>query len=161
MENELKKVTIKSGVDINSKEFKEYYERVKNLTFKNTFLNIAVKENSKVLISPIAFNGKDYKEINIDDMSFVWLEDKIIGHTLYNIKKIKFSIPITRNSKNYLDERLFDIDGRFCFSKMEQFMIEDIELDDLLYSYLKDRINGKMEKAGIVEYEKDFTKQKN
>lgn len=161
MKNELKEVSIKSGVDINSKEFKEYYEHVKNLTFKNKFLNIAVKENSKVLTSPIVFNGKDYKEINIDDMSFVWFEDRIIGHTLYNIKKIKFSIPITRNSKNYLDERLFDIDGRFCFSKIEQFLVEDIELDDLLYSYLKDRINGKTEKTGIVEYEKDFTKQKN
>ena len=53
-------VNIKSGVDINSDEFKTYYDYLKSINSKTVFLDMAVKENSQVLSSPIVFNEKDY-----------------------------------------------------------------------------------------------------
>lgn len=154
-------VKIKSGVDIECEAFKAYYEIVKKNIHRNIFLEMAVKQHSQVLSNPIIFCEKDYQEINIDDISFVWINNTIIGHTMYNVKKKRFSIPISQNSENYLDKSLLDINGGITFSKVEQNLLENIDINDLLYQYIISRINGKIEKTGNIEYEKGFTKQKN
>lgn len=154
-------VKIKTGVDIESAEFKEYYKSINTLTHNNIFLNMAVKENSKVLSNPLLFYEKDYQEINIDDISFIWVDNSIVGHTMYNVKKKRFSIPLSQKTGDYLDKRLFDINGTITFSKIEQCLLENIDVKDLYYKYIKDRINGQTEKIGTIEYEKNFTKQKN
>lgn len=159
MENKI--IKIKSGVDIESKEFQDYYKLVNECERKNIFLDMAVEQRSQVLINPVVFNENDYQEINIDDISFIWIDNRIIGHTMYNVKKERFSMPLSQNAGNHLDKRLLDINGSLSFSKIEQCLLENIDIKDLLYQYIKGRINGQMEKVGIIEYEKSFKKQKN
>ncbi len=151
-------VDIKSGIDINSNEFKTYYAYLKSINYKATFLDMAVNSNSKVLSSPVAFDEKNYEQINLDDMSFVWMDNKVIGHTMINIKKNRFVVPLSSGSKNHVDKSLLEKQGGVSFSKIEQVLIEDINIDDLLYLYMIDRTHGKMEKTGTVEYEKDLKK---
>lgn len=153
-----KVINIKSGVDISSNEFKNYYAHLKDIDSKTIFLDMAVSGNSKVLSSPVAFEEKDYRQINVDDMVFIWLDNKIIGHVMINIKKDRFVVPLSAGIGNHLDKSLLEKEGGMSFIKMEQVLTENIDINDLLYLYIKDRIHGKMEKTGIVEYEKTFKK---
>ena len=151
-------VNIKSGVDINSDEFKTYYDYLKSINSKTVFLDMAVKDNSQVLSSPIVFNEKDYCQVNVDDISFIWMDDRIICHTMINVKKLRFVVPLSAGSVNHIDENLLKKQGSMSFSKIEQVLIEDIDVSQLLYLYITDRINGKLEKTGIIAYEKILTK---
>lgn len=151
-------VNIKSGVDINSDEFKTYYDYLKSINSKTVFLDMAVKENSQVLSSPIVFNEKDYCQVNVDDISFIWMDDRIIGHTMINVKKLRFVVPLSAGSVNHIDENLLEKQGSMSFSKIEQVLIEDIDVSQLLYLYITDRIHGKLEKTGTIAYEKILTK---
>lgn len=153
-----KVINIKSGIDISSLEFKNYYEHLKASDFKTIFLDMAVNDNSKVLSSPMAFNEKDYRQINVDDMAFIWMDNKIIGHVMINIKKDRFVVPLSAGTGNHLDKSLLEKDGGMTFIKVEQVLTENLDINDLLYLYMMDRIHGKMEKTGIVEYEKILTK---
>lgn len=151
-------IIIKSGINIDSNEFKNYYDYIKSKNSKASFLDTAVEDDSKILSSPVTFEEKDYCEINVDDISFIWMDNKIIGHTMINIKKNKFVVPLSSGTKNHVDKNLLEKQGPISFNKVEQVLIEDIDVDSVLYSYMMDRIHGKMEKTGIVEYEKAFTK---
>ncbi len=151
-------INIKSGVDINSDEFKNYYAYLKDTGYKTIFLDMAVSDDSKVLSSPVEFNEKDYREINVDDIAFIWLDNKIVGHVMTNIKKNRFVVPLSSGIGNHLDKSLLEKDGGMSFIKMEQVLIESIDINNLLYLYMMDRTHGKMEKAGIIKYEKTLTK---
>lgn len=153
-----KVINIKSGVDIDSIEFKNYYAHIKDIGSKTIFLDMAVSDNSKVLSSPVAFDEKDYRQINVDDMAFIWEDNKIIGHVMINIKKDRFVVPLSAGTTNHLDKSLLEKDGGMTFIKLEQILTENIDINNLLYLYMMDRVHGKMEKTGTVEYEKTFTK---
>lgn len=153
-----KVINIKSGVDIGSESFKRYYVHLKDNDFKTIFLDMAVNDNSKILSSPVMFDEKDYRQINVDDMAFIWMDNKIIGHVMINIKKDRFVVPLSAGSGNHLDKSLLEKDGGMTFIKVEQVLTENFDIGDLLYLYMTDRIHGKMEKTGIVEYEKILTK---
>lgn len=153
-----KVIEIKSGIDINSNEFKTYYGYLKSINSKSIFLDMAVNSNSKVLSSPIVFDEKDYKEVNVDDMAFIWMDGEIIGHLMINIKKDKFVVPLSAGHGNNLDQSLLEKDGNMSYTKFEQILTENVDINDLIYTYMIDRAHGKIAKSGIVKYEKILTK---
>lgn len=153
-------VKIKSGVDINSPQFKKYYMMLKQKNKNSNFLDFALEQNSKVLSDPICFEESEYIDFNVDDLSFIWYENEIIGHTLTNIKKTRFSIPTSSGTKNHLDEKIKEKDGIKSYSKIEQVVLDDFCSGIVMDSYLYNRIHGKMEGIGSLKYEKTIKKQK-
>lgn len=153
-------IKIKSGIDINSQAFKDYCNLLKEKNARISFLELAINGNSKVLVNPINFEEKEYKEFTVDDISFAWSDDKIIGHTLTNIKKRRFAIPTSSGSRFHLDDYIKNQDGTISFSKIEQFVLNNLNIDEAMNIYLHNRIHGKLESIGSVEYEETNKKQK-
>lgn len=151
-------IKIKSGIDINSDQFKNYYNYLKENKIKSLFLDMAIEINSEVLSNPFCFEEKDYSEFKVDDISFVWLDDKIIGHTLTTIKKDRFSIPTSSGRFNHLDKDIFNIDGKLSYSKLEQNLLYGVDIEESMNRYLNSRVHGKMEEIGAIEYEKTIQK---
>lgn len=151
-------IKIKSGIDINGDQFKNYYNYLKENKIKSLFLDMAIEINSEVLSNPICFEEKDYSEFKVDDISFVWLDDKIIGHNLTTIKKDRFSIPTSSGNFNHLDKDIFNVDGKLSYSKLEQNLLYDVDIEESMNRYLHSRIHGKMEEIGAIEYEKTIQK---
>lgn len=151
-------IKIKSGVDINCEPFKNYYKLLKENGYRTMFLDMAVEINSEVLSNSICFEEKDYREFKVDDISFVWVDDKIIGHTLTTIKKDRFAIPTSSGDFNHLNQDIFDVDGKLSYSKLEQDLLYDVDIDESMNKYLHSRIHGKTEELGTIEYEKNIKK---
>lgn len=151
-------IKIKSGVDINSDQFKNYYNNIKGNKLKSLFLDIAVEGDLDVLSNPICFEEKDYSEFKVDDISFIWVDDKIIGHTLTTIKKDRFSIPTSSGRFNHLDKDIFNIDGKLSYSKLEQNLLYGVDIEESMNRYLHSRVHGKMEEIGVINYEKTIQK---
>ncbi len=147
-------ITIKSGIDINSNEFKDYLEILKSEGIKCYFLDLALSNNSPVLTNPFVFEEKEYKDYRIDDISFIIDKGDIIGHMVYTLEKVRPTIPLSLGSRNHLDlERVKQISGRISFNKIEYFCKYNINIKDIIVNYLSARIHGNLEYTGIIAIE--------
>lgn len=153
-------VTIKSGIDPEQPEFKEYYQNLKKLGVQTYFLDGAVDKKSDLLTHPIAFNGDEYSGYDVDDVSFIWYEQRIIGHQVLNMTKTKNSISLGHNLGNHLEQNYLNNPGyRKRVSRLEYYCeFENIRLQVL--QYCEDRTNGKLESEFVISYEKQITIQK-
>lgn len=155
-----KTIIIKSGIDPEQPEFQEYYQNLKKLEVKTYFLDCAVSKKSELLSHPIAFNGDEYSGYDIDDISFFWYEQRIIGHQVLNMTKTRNAISLGHNIGNHLDPEYLNNSGyrRRC-SRLEYYCeFENIRLQVL--QYCADRTSGKLESEFVIPYEKQITIQK-
>lgn len=147
-------ITIKSGIDIDSAEFKAYYEGLKKCEIKSPLLDFAISDNSEVLNNPMVFEEKDYDDYKVDDISFIINDEGIIGHMIYSLQKIRPTIPLSIGEGNHMDlERVSQIPGRICFNKLEYFCKYNININNLIVEYLSARIRGKLDYKGNVSIE--------
>ena len=147
-------ITIKSGIDINSEEFINYHNKIKELKVNCPILDYAVSCDSEVLKNPLIFDENDYQEYKIDDVSFIRSDGNIIGHMVYTMEKLKPTIPLGLNRGNHLDvERIKKITSTYRFSKSEYFCESKININDLITQYLSNRIHQKLEYKGSIEFE--------
>lgn len=150
----INRIIIKSGIDINSVEFKKYYMELKERKVWCYYLDLAVSNNSPLLINPIAFEEKEYGDYKIDDISFVISGDEIIGHQVYLLEKIKPVIPLGIETGNHLDmDRVKNLPARLVFGQKESFCKYNIDINNQLIEYLSNRVHGKLEYKGIVNIE--------
>lgn len=147
-------ITIKSGIDINSEEFKSYYDSLKDTEKTFYFLDLAVSNDSPVLSDPLVFDEKEYKEYKIDDIAFILSDGNIIGHMIYTLEKKRPTIPLGLGNNNHLDlERVSELSGRISYSRIEYFCKYNIDINNLIVKYLSNRIRGSLEYKGFVPIE--------
>ena len=153
-------ITIKSGIDLEQPEFKEYYQKIKQLGVQTCFLDLAINQSSEVLSNPIVLNGDDFDEFDIDDISFLWLDGKIIGHQFLSISKFRSSIQLGHNKGNHLDPKYMQNPGhRRKISRIEYYCeLEGVQIP--ISEYCKDRTSGKLESEVVIPYEKQITIQR-
>lgn len=147
-------ITIKSGIDINSDEFKNYLELLKKEKINSCFLDLALSNNTEVLTKPFVFDEKEYKEYKIDDISFIIYDDNIIGHMVYTLQKERPVIPLSLGTRYHLDlERAKQIPGRLSFNKLDYFCKYNININDNIINYLSTRIHSNLEYKGNISIE--------
>lgn len=136
-------VEVKSGINPEEERFRRYYQNLKSEGIATYYLDKALELKSKVLINPLIFNSQSFEEYSVDDISFFWSEDRIIGHQVITMTKTKdnsFNKPIYRKK----------------VSKLEYYC----ELESLPFNmlqYYEARTNGKLESEIIIPYEKQIT----
>lgn len=147
-------ITIKSGIDINSEEFKKYYEILKQKKINCYYLDLAVSNNSPVLNNPLVFEESEYTEYKVDDISFIISGGEIIGHQVYSLEKSKSVISLGMNIGNHLDmDRVKNMSGRISFGLKEIYCKYNIDINELVINYLSDRIHNKLEYIGTISNE--------
>lgn len=147
-------ITIKSGININSEEFINYHTYLKENNIRCFFLDSAVNNNSPVLTDPLLFEEKEYRDYEIDDISFIISDNEIIGHMVYLLKKERPTIDLSMGSKNHLDlEKVKKLSGRVSFNRSEYFCKYNININDLIINYLSTRIHGNLEYKGNITIE--------
>lgn len=147
-------ITIKSGIDIDSNEFKNYLELLKKEGIKSYFLDLALSNNSEILTNPFVFDEKEYQEYKIDDISFIISDDNIIGHMVYTLEKVRPVIPLSLGTRYHLDlERVKQIPGRISFNKLEYFCKYNININDIIIKYLSARVRSNLEYKGNISIE--------
>lgn len=153
-------IVIKSGINLEQPEFKEYYEKLKQIGFRTDFLDLSIKTKPELLTNPIVFDDSKYEEYKIDDVSFLWLNGKIIGHQFLRMTKIRSKIQLGHNIGNYLDKEYLKSPGyRKKVLRVEYYCeLENVELP--IYKYFQDRTNGKLESEVVIPYEKQITIKK-
>lgn len=153
-------IKIKAGVDINSQTFKTYCQKLKENKINSSYLDDATKDASIALTNPIVFKDEDYSEYSIDDISFVWVGDEIIGHQVITMRKKKSTVFLGHNSGNKLDPNyLKNPSYRRRITRLEYY--SEAELDySVFQKYYEERKNGKLESEIDLEYEKSFTIKK-
>ena len=132
-------IVIKSGINLEQPEFKEYYEKLKQIGFRTDFLDLSIKTKPELLTNPIVFDDSKYEEYKIDDVSFLWLNGKIIGHQFLRMTKIRSKIQLGHNIGNYLDKEYLKSPGyRKKVLRIEYYCeLENVELP--IYKYFQDR----------------------
>lgn len=149
-------IKIKSGVDYSIPQFQEYYQKLKEQKVDTYYLDYALKTNSIVLTDPLIFNDEDYTQYSIDDISFTWENDTIIGHQVINFSKEKATIFLGHNSGNHLDHSYINNLGhRRRFSCLEYYCVDNIDRH-ILIKYMDSRISGQLESEIHIAYEKTF-----
>lgn len=153
-------IKIKAGVDINSPTLKTYCQKLKENKIHSSYLDDAVKDASIALTNPIVFKDEDYNEYSVDDISFVWVEDEIIGHQVITMEKKKSTVFLGHNSGNKLDPNYLNNPSyRRRTTRLEYY--SEVELDySIFQKYYEERKNGKLESEIDLEYEKSFTVKK-
>lgn len=147
-------ITIKSGIDINSEEFIEYYNKLKELRVHCPLLNYAVSCDSEVLKNPLVFDESEYDEYKIDDIAFIRNDGNIIGHMVYMLEKTKPTVSLSLGSGNHLDmERVKQLRSNFRFCKSEYYCDKEIDINDLIVKYLSNRTHQKLDYKGSVPFE--------
>lgn len=147
-------ITIKSGIDINSEEFINYYNKLKSLGIRSPMLDFAVSCDSEVLKKPLVFDEKDYDDYKIDDISFIRSDGNIIGHMVYTLEKTKPTISLSLGLGNHLDmERVKQLRSNFRFYRTEYFCDKEIKINDLIVKYLSNRTHRGLEYKGSVPFE--------
>lgn len=147
-------ITIKSGIDINDAQFQEYYAGLKKENINCHFLEFAINNNSKVLSEPVVFDEKEFSDYQVDDISFIIEEGKIVGHMYYFLQKKPPVIPLSLGDGNHLDlKRVKELSSRIIFTKLEYFFEYDIDIKNLIVKYLSNRIHGNLEYKGNIEIE--------
>ena len=153
-------ITVKSGIDVESETFKEYYLKLKIDKVNTSFLDMVLDKGQKVISSPLVFNGDDYEEYHVDDIAFIWLEDRIIGHQITTMEKKRSVINLVHNIGNHLDpEYIANPGSSRKFSRLDYYC----ELGDIrteIFSYFEDRTRGKLESEIVIPYEKQIKIQK-
>lgn len=149
-----KTIIIKSGVDIESEAFKIYYQKLTEEGKVFDYLENAIKDKSEVLLKPFPFKDLEYGEYSIDDISFFWMDDEIIGHQVINMKKVKGTIYLGNSrKKDHIKNQLENPKYRKKITRLE--FVGDKELKDtVLYQYYHERISGKLESELVIQYEK-------
>lgn len=155
-----KTIIIKSGIDIESEEFKQYYQKLKEEGKTCGYLENALNDKSPVLIKPFAFKDSEYAEYSIDDISFFWLDSEIIGHQVITMQKVKGVIYLKDSrKKDHIQQQVRNPKYRKKISRLE--FVGDKELaDSAFYQYYHDRIDGKLESEMVIQYEKQNTIKK-
>lgn len=147
-------ITIKSGIDINSQEFIEYYNKIKEIGVHSILLDYAVSCDSQVLKNPLIFDENDYEEYKVDDIAFIRNNGNIIGHMIYVLEKTKPTIPLSLGRGNYLDmERVKQLRSNFRFGRSEYYCEKEIDINNLVIGYLSNRIHGQLDYKGSVPFE--------
>ena len=147
-------ITIKSGIDINSQEFIEYYNKIKEIGVHSLLLDYAVSCNSETLKNPLIFDESDYEEYKVDDIAFIRSDGNIIGHMVYMLEKSKPTISLGLSRGNHLDmERVKQLRSNFRFCRAEYYCDKEININDLIVQYLSNRIHQKLEYKGSVPFE--------
>lgn len=142
-------ITIKSGVDIDSKEFKEYYNLVQEQGKNILFLNDLVERNSSLLTSPTIINRDKMYSYKEDDMAFIWQNGKIIGHRMTMLEKKRPVINLGMKIGNHLDmDEVRDVNSIFRYIRVEFYCKHNYNLDELLRLYLEKRTYGFLEYTG-------------
>ena len=146
-------IVMKAGIDLNSLEFKEYYQRLKQLGVRTFYLDNAMTRSQEVLTTPIIFNDDEYNEYKIDDIAFLWIDEKIIGHQVLEMTKMVGKVHLGHNFGDHLDKEYIKKPGyRRKVSSLEYYC--DIKIDVPVYQYYKARTSGKLESEFAIPYEK-------
>lgn len=153
-------IVVKSGIDKESEEFKEYYVKLKVEGFNTIFLDDILKRGEKLLLTPLVFNGDDYAEYYVDDVSFIWCEDRIIGHQIATIEKKRSVINLGHNNGNHLDPKYMANPGSIKKISRLDYYCELNEFKNEVFPYFEARINGKLESEIVIPYEKQIKIQK-
>lgn len=147
-------LTIRSGININSDEYKEYLEFLKEEKINASYLDWATSINSPVLTEPLVFDESSYDEYKIDDISFIIENGNVIGHMVYSLEKKKTTIHLSMGSSNHLDmERIKQMSSRITFNRTEYFCKYNIDINNIIFEYLSSRIHGKLEYKGTISLE--------
>lgn len=151
-------ITIKSGISPDSLQFQTYYQNLKNAGIKTFYLDRALEENSEVLTNPISFKDEDYNDYLVEDISFFWCEQEIIGHQIITMEKKQNKIFLGNNKTNHLDRMYIENPGhRRKVSRLEYYC--EAESIDIL-RYYHNRMDGKLESEVLIPYEKQIKIQK-
>lgn len=142
-------ITIKSGVDIDSKEFKDYYNRLKEQGKKFLFLDDMVERKANLLTNPVFIDRNEMYEYKADDMAFIWQDGKIIGHRMSLLEKKRPIVNLSMGTNNHLNmNEVKRVSFHFCYLRMEFYCEYNYNLDDILRSYLEKRTYGFLEYTG-------------
>lgn len=153
-------ILIRSGVDTNSREFKEYYKFLKDNHKKFYYLDFAVENNSPVLSNPPIIIDEEYRDYKVDDISFIWKKNEIIGHQVTTFEKLRPVIPLGMSTGNHLDmDRVRSLRGRHVISQKESFCKNNCDLHNSLLRYYESRKNGKLESMGMIKDEEVIKKR--
>lgn len=153
-------ICIKSGIDIEDIRFKEYYKKLKDQSITTIFLDNAVENHSIVLSNPLVFNEEDYDEYTIDDISFLWDGENIIGHQVITMTKKNNSIALSHNRGYNLDTKYLEKPGCKKTVSTIEYYCEDRKIQSSFLQYYKDRTQGKLESEIKISYEKQITIKK-
>ena len=153
-------ICIKSGIDIEDIRFKDYYKKLKDQGISTMFLDSAVENNSIVLFNPLTFYEEDYDEYTIDDISFLWSGENIIGHQVITMTKKKNNISLSHNRGYTLDKKYLENPGCKKIVSTIEYYCEDKEIQSSFLQYYNDRTQGKLESEITVSYEKQITIKK-
>jgi len=147
-----KTVIVKSGIDPTSVEFLEYYERIKKDGVNTLQLDDMLKRGQLLFLTPLVFNGDDYEEYYVDDISFIWMEERIIGHQISEMKMTKAPFRMPRPGESPLTQKH---GGIKTFTRFDYYCeVEGIRHEIL--QYFTDRTSGKLESEIVIPYEKQI-----
>ncbi|MBE6138136.1 MAG: hypothetical protein E7173_00135 [Firmicutes bacterium] len=151
-----KKITVKSGIDPTSVEFLEYYERLKTNGVNTVILDDMLQRGQKLFLTPLVFNGDDYQEYNVDDVAFIWLEDRIIGHQISSMQMSRSPFRIAEHKESGIALKK---GGSKKFTRFDYYCEVDGIRNSIL-KYFTDRVNGQLESEIVIPYEKQITIKK-
>ena len=153
-------ITVKSGIDVESETFKEYYLKLKIDKVNTSFLDMVLDKGQKVISSQVVFNGDDYTEYYVEDVSFIWCEDRIIGHQIATMEKKRNAINLGHNRGNHLDPRYMANPGSSKRMSRLDYYCEISNLKTEVFAYFEARTSGKLESEIVIPYEKQIKIQK-
>lgn len=149
-------IVIRSGIDKESEEFREYYAKLKSEGFNTAFLDSILKNGEKLLLTPLVFNSDDYEEYYVDDVSFIWSEGRIVGHQIATMEKKRNAVNLGHNRGNQLDPGYVSNPGTSKRMSRLDYYCEFDDLKSHIFTYFTDRTNGKLESEIVIPYEKQI-----